>query len=52
MKFLGFRVDQEGNLLDPQTEQIIEEGIMTRRLRTGLSVQKVDLDNSFESYSK
>ena len=52
MTFLGFRVDQEGNLLDPQTRKIIQEGIMTRHLRTGLYVQKVDLENSFESYSK
>ena len=52
MTFLGFRVDQEGNLLDPQNTEIIQRGIMTRHLRTGLYVQKVDLENSFESYSK
>ena len=52
MTFLGFRVDGNGNLLDPQKEEIIQDGLMTRHLRTGLSVQKVDLDNNFESYSK
>ncbi|XP_022806306.1 E3 ubiquitin-protein ligase RNF213-like [Stylophora pistillata] len=52
MTFLGFQVDQEGNLLDPQTQQIIEQRIMSRHLRTGLYVQNVDLENSFESHSK
>ena len=52
MTFLGFRVDENGNLLDPETEEIIQEGLMTRHLRTGLHVQRVDLNNNFESYSK
>ena len=52
MTFLGFQVDQNGNLLDPKTKEIIKRNIMSRPLRTGLHVQKVDLDNNFESYSK
>lgn len=52
MTFLGFRVDQDGNLLDPRTGEIIQEGLMSRHLRTGLHVQRVDLNNDFESYSK
>ena len=52
MTFLGFRVDEEGNLLDPRTEQIIQERLMTRHLRTGLHVQRVDFNTDFESYSK
>ncbi|XP_022797655.1 E3 ubiquitin-protein ligase rnf213-alpha-like isoform X3 [Stylophora pistillata] len=52
MTFLGFQVDQDGNLLDPKTKEIIERNIISRPLRTGLHVQKVDLDNDFESYSK
>ena len=52
MTFLGFRVDEDGNLLDPRTGQIIQEGLMSRHLRTGLHVQRVDLNNDFESYSK
>ncbi|XP_078382607.1 E3 ubiquitin-protein ligase rnf213-alpha-like isoform X3 [Oculina patagonica] len=52
MTFLGFRVDQEGNLLDPRTGQIIQERLMSRHLRTGLHVQMVDLNNDIESYSK
>ena len=52
MSFLGFRVDEEGNLLDPRTEEIIQEGLMTRHLRTGLHVQKVDFNTDFEFYSK
>ncbi len=52
MTFLGFRVDQDGNLLDPRTEEVIKGGLMSRHLRTGLHVQRVDLDNNFESYSK
>lgn len=52
MSFLGFRVDEDGNLLDPRTEKIIQEGLMTRHLRTGLHVQRVDFNTDFESYSK
>lgn len=52
LTFLGFRVDLDGNLLDPQTEEIVKENLMSRHLRTGLHVQKVDLNNDFESYAK
>ena len=52
MSFLGFRVDLKGNLLDPRTEEIIQERLMTRHLRTGLDAQGVDFDTDFESYSK
>lgn len=57
MTFLGFQVDQNGNLLNPRpkkckTKEIIKRNIMSRPLRTGLHVQKVHLDNNFESYSK
>ena len=52
MTFLGFRVDQNGNLLDPRSEEIIQERLMSRHLRTGLQLQMVDLNNDFETYSK
>ena len=52
MTFLGFRLDPDGNLLDPQTDEIIQERLISRRLRTGLHVQGVDLDKDIESYSK
>lgn len=52
LTFLGFRVDLDGNLLDPQTGETIGEQLMSRHLRTGLHVQKVDLNNDFESCSK
>lgn len=52
MTFLGFRVDEDGNLLDPRTEEVIQERLMTKHLRTGLHVQRVDFNTDFESYSK
>ena len=52
LTFLGFRVDPDGNLLDPQTEEIVKENLMSKHLRTGLHVQKVDFSTDFESYTK
>ena len=54
LTFLGFQVNEDGfsQFLDPQTGEISRQQLMSRHLRTGLHVQKVDLNNDFESYSK
>ncbi|CAH3163087.1 unnamed protein product, partial [Porites evermanni] len=54
LSFLGFKVDEDGNaeFLDPQTGEIVQKRLMPRRLRTGLHVQKVDLNHDFESKNK
>jgi hypothetical protein len=50
--FLGFRIDLDGNLINPSTSEIITAGLMTRHLRTGLHVQRVNFDEDFESLNK
>ncbi|KAK3715936.1 hypothetical protein QZH41_016501 [Actinostola sp. cb2023] len=50
--FLGFRIDPDGNLIDPSSGDIIREGLMTRHLRTGLHVQLVNFEENFESLEK
>ena len=52
MTFVGFHIDQNGNLIDPDRHVIIEQNLMSRHLRTGLFVQKVDMETNYESWSK
>ena len=52
MTFVGFHIDQNGNLIDPDRHVIIQPNFMTRHLRTGLFVQKVDMETNYESWSK
>lgn len=54
LTFLGFQVDANGNaeFLNPQTGAVVRQNLMSRHLRTGLHVQRVDLNNNFESYEK
>ena len=52
MTFVGFHIDQNGNLIDPDRHIIIEPNLMSRHLRTGLFVQKVDMETNYESWSK
>ena len=52
MTFVGFHIDQNGNLIDPDRRVIIKPSLMSRHLRTGLFVQKVDMETNYESWSK
>lgn len=54
LTFLGFQVDANGNaeFLNPQTGAVVRQNLMSRHLRIGLHVQRVDLNNNFESYEK
>ncbi|XP_078381354.1 E3 ubiquitin-protein ligase rnf213-alpha-like isoform X3 [Oculina patagonica] len=52
MTFVGFHIDQNGNLIDPDRHVIIQRSLMSRHLRTGLYVQKVDMETNYESWSK
>ena len=52
MTFVGFHIDQNGNLIDPERRVIIQPNLMSRHLRTGLFVQKVDMETNYESWSK
>ncbi|XP_022783821.1 E3 ubiquitin-protein ligase rnf213-alpha-like [Stylophora pistillata] len=52
MTFVGFHIDPNGNLIDPDRRVIIQQNLMSRHLRTGLHVQKVDMQTNYESWSK
>ena len=52
MTFVGFHIDQNGNLIDPDSRVIIKPNLMSKHLRTGLSFQKVDMEINYESWSK
>ena len=52
MTFVGFHIDQNGNLIDPDSRVIIQPNLMSKHLRTGLFIQKVDMETNYESWSK
>ena len=52
MTFVGFHIDQNGNLIDPDSHVIIQPNLMSGDLRTGLFIQKVDMESNYESWSK
>lgn len=52
MTFVGFHIDPNGNLIDPDRQVTIQPNLMSRHLRTGLHVQKVDMQTNYESWSK
>ena len=52
MTFLGFFINSAGDLVDPQTSQILEKGLMSKPLRNGLQAQRVDFATNIETSKK
>ncbi|XP_077862841.1 E3 ubiquitin-protein ligase rnf213-alpha-like, partial [Saccoglossus kowalevskii] len=52
MTFLGFVIDQNGSLVDPSNNQIIEPSIMTREVKRGLEMQGVNLKVRFDDLTR
>ena len=51
--FVGFKVTKNGDLCDPtQHGAILETGIMTKELYTGLKAQRVTLDEDYRQWPK
>ena len=50
--FVGFVVTRNGDLVDPDHQEILEQGIMTQELYTGLKDNKVKLSEDFRQWSK
>jgi hypothetical protein len=48
MTFLGFLLSENGDLLDPGTNTILEEKLMEPSLRGQLKHQGVDFDVNYE----
>ncbi|KAK2555497.1 E3 ubiquitin-protein ligase rnf213-alpha [Acropora cervicornis] len=58
MTFVGFHIDQNGNLIDPNRGVVIQPNLMSRHLRTGLTVQfqfggqRMGFETNYETWSK
>ena len=48
MTFLGFLLNQNGDLLNPGTKQVLEERLVDPRLREQLKRQGVDFDVNYD----
>ena len=48
MTFLGFRLNQNGDLLDPGSNKVLENRLMEPTLRGQLNAQGVDFDADYE----
>ncbi|XP_068731195.1 E3 ubiquitin-protein ligase rnf213-alpha-like [Montipora capricornis] len=52
MTFLGFSINSNGDLVDPQTKRILEKGLIPTNLRTGLRTQGVDFGVNTDNWNK
>ncbi|XP_022801884.1 E3 ubiquitin-protein ligase rnf213-alpha-like, partial [Stylophora pistillata] len=52
LTFLGFFINSAGDLVDPQTGQTLERGLMSKRLRNGLQAQRIDFTTNIETSRK
>ncbi|XP_022803330.1 E3 ubiquitin-protein ligase rnf213-alpha-like isoform X2 [Stylophora pistillata] len=52
LTFLGFFINSAGDLVDPQTGQTLERGLMSKHLRNGLHAQRVDFTTNIETSKK
>ena len=50
--FVGFRVTEAGNLINPVDMTIIEPGIMTPQLYAGLKQNRVNFNEDYRAWSK
>ena len=52
MTFLGFFINSANDLVDPQTGQTLEKGLISKPLRNGLKAQGVDFTTDMEKLKK
>ena len=52
MNFLGFSINSAGDLVDPQSSETLEKGLMSKPLRNGLRAQGVDFETNIETSKK
>ena len=50
--FVGFNVNNSGDLIDPLTSRVIEHGAITRQLYAGLRQNKVNLNENYQGWDK
>ena len=52
MTFLGFKITPDGHLVDPKTNGVIEQQLLTKELRNGLVLQSVNFDEDYNAWSR
>jgi hypothetical protein len=52
MTFLGFHINANGDLIDPDTNAVIQSRLMTKQLKGGLDIQRVDFKTNYSAWSK
>lgn len=52
MTFLGFKITPNGDLVDPETNRVMEQQLLTKELRKGLSDQKVNFDENYFTWDR
>ena len=52
MTFLGFKIAPNGDLVDPETNRVMERQLLTKELRKGLADQKVNFDENYFMWNR
>ncbi|XP_048586969.1 E3 ubiquitin-protein ligase rnf213-alpha-like isoform X2 [Nematostella vectensis] len=52
MTFMGFHINKDGDLIDPDRLTVLQNSLMSRQLKTGLDAQKVDFAPKYKAWSK
>jgi len=50
--FLGFKITPDGNLVDPKTNTVMERQLLTKELRNGLVLQRVNFDEDYNTWDR
>ena len=50
--FLGFKITSDGNLVDPKTNAIMEKQLLTKELRNGLVLQRVNFEEDYNAWNR
>ena len=50
--FLGFKITPDGNLVDPVTNAVMERQLLTKELRNGLVLQRVNFDENYNAWDR
>ena len=52
MTFLGFKITPNGDLVDPETNRVMEHQLLSKELRKGLTDQKVNFDENYFAWDR
>ena len=52
LTFLGFKITPDGNLVDPKTGVIVEEQLLTKELRYGLVLQRINFEEDYNTWDR